>query len=269
MCVTFPRGRVIHDPKDHHMPSCPQIRRGLLPEHPPVFDAISDFLFYPPTVPLLDPHELSTRLTSSTESTSDLALISKVLLAWATSFGHDEYGREVINVDVDERAILTDRKDNLNAIVADVLATVDRTGVLRRVTWDGTRAVLLLVPLTKGALFCSEFEALPLCSEFRLHSALIPRLDAGCGSRGAIPCHPFSSSAHLTPAWQWAVSQIMYGTALLQAYRLVGLAESTEKNERASEGHSEVVRARLFWYTHVHEAIHRGVREGSHPPLLL
>ncbi|KAG8994552.1 hypothetical protein FRB94_009799 [Tulasnella sp. JGI-2019a] len=73
-------------------------------------------------------------------------------MAWAASFGLDENGRDVINVDVDECAITKDRKESSNILVRQCLKMVDRMSALRKMSFDGARAILLLMPLTKDMM---------------------------------------------------------------------------------------------------------------------
>lgn len=90
-----------------------------------------------------------------------------LLVAWAASFGVNEYGVEEdtqltsptsptspkFAPDSDDE--LSDPKHRARTLrtetmAREILALVDMHGVLRRPTWDGVRVLLLLLPLTQG-----------------------------------------------------------------------------------------------------------------------
>jgi hypothetical protein len=103
-------------------------------------------------VTILDPQEYPSRYISHLTSPSgsfgpDGLLIAKVLHIWATSFGVDESGREK---SAQEAGPPEYRKQKCNEMVRDVLSLVDAHGIMRKPTWDGVRALLLLEPLTIG-----------------------------------------------------------------------------------------------------------------------
>ena len=68
-------------------------------------------------------------------------------MAWAASFGVDEYGNE------DHRhtpALVRQRRKRTNEMVEEILAIIDSHGLLRKPSWDGVRALMLFMPLTEG-----------------------------------------------------------------------------------------------------------------------
>lgn len=80
-------------------------------------------------------------------------LVAMLLVVWAASFGVDEYGND--GTQRGGRLNLRERKQNTNEMVSELLALFDIHGVMRKPTWDGVRALLLLLPLTEGgSLFC-------------------------------------------------------------------------------------------------------------------
>lgn len=74
-------------------------------------------------------------------------LIALVLVVWAASFGVNEYGVEEL---YDSQVNLRRRKDRVNEMVQELLSLVDIHGLLRKPSWDGVRALLLTLPLTRG-----------------------------------------------------------------------------------------------------------------------
>lgn len=71
-----------------------------------------------------------------------------LLVVWAASFGVDEYG--IDSTQQGDRLNLRERKQNTNEMVSELLVLFDIHGVMRKPTWDGVRALLLLLPLTEG-----------------------------------------------------------------------------------------------------------------------
>lgn len=68
-------------------------------------------------------------------------------MVWAASFGVNEYGVEELYDDsVDPRR----RRDRVNEMVREILYLIDIHGILRKPSWDGIRALLLISPLTQG-----------------------------------------------------------------------------------------------------------------------
>ena len=75
-------------------------------------------------------------------------LIALILVVWAASFGVNEYGVEEL---YDNQGNPRRRRDRINEMVQEVLFLIDIHGILRKPTWDGVRALLLILPLTQGA----------------------------------------------------------------------------------------------------------------------
>lgn len=80
-------------------------------------------------------------------------LVAMLLVVWAASFGVDEYG--VDNNQQGDRPNLRERKQNINEMVTELLVLFDIHGVMRKPSWDGVRALLLLLPLTEGKFHIS------------------------------------------------------------------------------------------------------------------
>jgi hypothetical protein len=96
------------------------------------------------------------------------SILCHVLYAWAVSYGVDEHG----NLDVPEggdapdgpidlvqhgegeikrEADRTRRKTIMAAVLEVILRRIDECGVMRKPSWDGVRALLLILPLTEGS----------------------------------------------------------------------------------------------------------------------
>ena len=83
--------------------------------------------------------------------------LSMVFVAWASSFGLDHRGGSIdlpaLMVASGQQGGATPRgllQSRTNTIVNEILKLVDAHGMLRNPTWDGARALLLLLPLTQG-----------------------------------------------------------------------------------------------------------------------
>jgi hypothetical protein len=70
-----------------------------------------------------------------------------LLAVWAASFGVNEYGIEELH---HGEAAIRSRREATNEMVRDMLHLVDIHGIMRKPTWDGVRALHLLLPLTQG-----------------------------------------------------------------------------------------------------------------------
>lgn len=96
-------------------------------------------------------------------------MLAMLLVTWAASFGINEYGRDIDELDPpptdptspkftrDSDDELSDPKQRIYAVrteamVREILALVDAHAILRRPSWDGVRVLLLLLPLTEGRL---------------------------------------------------------------------------------------------------------------------
>ena len=74
-------------------------------------------------------------------------LICLILAAWATSFGINEFGEPDDNMG---HHVIRRRKERTNAMLRELLQLIDVHGLLRKPSWDGVRALLLIMPLTEG-----------------------------------------------------------------------------------------------------------------------
>lgn len=74
-------------------------------------------------------------------------LVALILVIWAASFGVNEYGVEEL---YDNQGNPKRRRDRINEMVQEALFLIDIHGILRKPSWDGVRALLLILPLTQG-----------------------------------------------------------------------------------------------------------------------
>jgi hypothetical protein len=106
----------------------------------------------PPTDPIIDPSEFCARFFEFSKGNCNALgipgqLIAMLLAVWATSFGVNEYGIEELHHD---EAVIRNRREATNEMVQEMLHLIDIHGILRKPTWDGVRALHLLLPLTQG-----------------------------------------------------------------------------------------------------------------------
>lgn len=105
----------------------------------------------PPTGPIVDPVEFVERFQRHINQGTPLGtygeLIAKLLATWAASYGVNARGEEEPHDHFDgvER-----RRAATNIMVQELLAIIDRHAVMRSISWDGVRVLLLLIPLTEG-----------------------------------------------------------------------------------------------------------------------
>lgn len=93
------------------------------------------------------------------------AVLCHCLYAWAVSYGVDERGQldtserdhlEPISLlapadsEAKQQAERQRRLEKTFRIVRTILREIDEYGILRKPSWDGVRALLLLLPLTEG-----------------------------------------------------------------------------------------------------------------------
>jgi len=102
---------------------------------------------------------------------TDGSILCHVLYAWALSYGVDETGV----LDVEEGGESPDgpidlvtqsvgevkrehdrmaRKARMEVALRYILKEIDEAGILRKPSWDGVRALLMILPLTDGTLAC-------------------------------------------------------------------------------------------------------------------
>ncbi|GBE82350.1 hypothetical protein SCP_0407340 [Sparassis crispa] len=101
--------------------------------------------------PIIEPMEFCPRFFEFSKGNKDALqvpgqLIALLLVIWAASFGVNEYGVEEV---CDGPVNLRRRRDIVNEMLLEVLYLVDIHGILRKPTWDGVRALLLILPLTQ------------------------------------------------------------------------------------------------------------------------
>ncbi len=102
--------------------------------------------------PILEPTEYCARFSEWYTGTSDCLqfpgqLIALALVVWAASYGVDEAGEEVLELRDED---VLQRKERTNEMLLELLYLVDIHAILRKPSWDGVRALLLIMPLTEG-----------------------------------------------------------------------------------------------------------------------
>ena len=128
-------------------------------------------------------------------------------------------------------AVIRNRREATNEMVREMLHLVDVHGILRKPTWDGVRALHLLLPLTQGRLSLSS-----------------------------------PSSAHLIETYSEIQSPmerlVMYEAMVSQVFTLCSLASVSSVGSGQGQAVDILVRARLFWYSHIVEGVTSGLRGG-------
>ncbi|KAG8903673.1 hypothetical protein FRB99_002864 [Tulasnella sp. 403] len=161
--------------------------------------------------PVVDPTEFIQRFERHITTGAPLGtygeLIAKLLATWAASYGVNEKGEEEPH---DGLPGVERRRAATNIMVRELLATIDRHGVLRSISWDGVRVLLLLLPLTEEVQSDADRAA-------------------------------------------------MYQSTVLQVYSLSNMGEALSVNEVGGKV-DQMVRARIFWYGHVHEGLTNGLK---------
>ncbi|CCM06228.1 uncharacterized protein FIBRA_08474 [Fibroporia radiculosa] len=104
-----------------------------------------------PKGPILEPLEFCNRYYEFCKGNRDVLqapgqLIALILVVWATSFGVNEFGVEEL---YDGQLNLRRWRDRVNEMVQEILYLIDIHSVLRKPSWDGVRALLLVLPLTQ------------------------------------------------------------------------------------------------------------------------
>jgi len=133
----------------------------------------SQFDMSPFPGPVIEPTEFTSRYLDHVNGNASLnvegQMLAMLLVTWAASFGINEYGGEIDELDPpptdptspkftrDSDDELADPKQRVwavrtDAMAREILALVDTHGILRRPSWDGVRVLLLLLPLTEGRL---------------------------------------------------------------------------------------------------------------------
>ena len=109
----------------------------------------------------MEPSEFSQRYAAHLDGDTNVLgpaglILAKVLVVWAASFGHNEFGQLMEDGRAsplgDDANDLPQRRLEWGALVQEMieelLRMIDVHGVLRKPSWDGVRALLLLLPLT-------------------------------------------------------------------------------------------------------------------------
>jgi hypothetical protein len=103
--------------------------------------------------PIIDPSEFCARFFEFSKGNCNALgvpgqLIAMLLAVWAASFGVNEYGIEELH---HGEGVIRNRREATNEMVREMLHLIDIHGILRKPTWDGVRALHLLLPLTQGS----------------------------------------------------------------------------------------------------------------------
>jgi hypothetical protein len=106
------------------------------------------YSYISPTGPVVDVDRLSARYLSLDQSTRtpELELCAASLAMWAASFGIDPAGHLLPMDDVGR----PERQGELNGMVKRLLQSMDGLSIMRKPTFDGMSALLLLLPMTRG-----------------------------------------------------------------------------------------------------------------------
>ena len=154
--------------------TAPSLSPGLIPKLKPEFFSsaffrrfhiqrqLITFSFRPPfraypsrfgIDPIIDPSEFCARFFEFTKGNCNALgipgqLIAMLLAIWAASFGVNEYGIEEQH---HSEAVVRSRREATNEMVREMLYLIDIHSILRKPTWDGVRALHLLLPLTQGS----------------------------------------------------------------------------------------------------------------------
>jgi hypothetical protein len=151
-----------------------------------------------------------------------------LLAVWAASFGVNEYGIEELHYG---DAVIRNRREATNEMAREMLHLIDIHGILRKPTWDGVRALHLLLPLTQG----------PSVIRLRCLTMLI----------------------HVHLEIQSPMERlVMYEAIVSQVYTLCSLASVSSVGSGQGQAVDILVRARLFWYSHIVEGVTSGLRGG-------
>ncbi|KAI0748006.1 hypothetical protein C8Q80DRAFT_1336908 [Daedaleopsis nitida] len=185
--------------------------RCVIPQLKPEFFRSPFFRRFHIQRPILEPNEFCKRFTEWYNDNSDCLLfpgqlIALAIVVWAASYGINEAGEEVLELRDED---IQQRKERINEMLLELLYLVDIHGILRKPTWDGVRALLLIMPLTEEVQ---------------------------------------------TPLERLA----MYDATMSQVYALCSLNIDSGQGEYVDA----LVRARIFWYSHVIDGVTSGLRGG-------
>ncbi|KAA1474871.1 hypothetical protein DENSPDRAFT_782374, partial [Dentipellis sp. KUC8613] len=128
----------------------PSVTPDAIPKLRPEFFSSDFFRRLHIQHPIVDPSEFGARFFEFTKGNCNALpiagqILAMVFVAWAVSFGVSEYGIEEPHSGC---ADLPARRARTNDIVRQILQLIDLHSILRRPSWDGVRALMLLIPLT-------------------------------------------------------------------------------------------------------------------------
>ncbi|KAF8275264.1 hypothetical protein EI94DRAFT_1560073 [Lactarius quietus] len=195
--------------------TAPTLSPGLIPKLQPEFFSSPFFRRFQIQHPIIDPSEFCARFFEFSKGNYNALgipgqLIATLLAVWASSFGVNEYGIEEHH---HGEAVIRNRREATNEMVREMLHLIDVHGILRKPTWDGVRALHLLLPLTQEIQ--SPMERL-----------------------------------------------VMYEAMVSQVFTLCSLASVSSVGSGQGQAVDILVRARLFWYSHIVEGVTSGLRGG-------
>lgn len=195
--------------------TAPSLSPGLIPRLKPEFFSSAFFRRFHIQHPVIDPSEFCARFFEFSKGNCNALgipgqLIAMLLAVWAASFGVNEYGIEELH---HGEAVIPNRREATNEMVQEMLHLIDIHGILRKPTWDGVRALHLLLPLTQEIQ--SPMERL-----------------------------------------------VMYEALISQVFTLCSLASVSSVASGQGQAIDILVRARLFWYSHIVEGVTTGLRGG-------
>ncbi|KAI0957620.1 hypothetical protein AcW1_005952 [Taiwanofungus camphoratus] len=125
--------------------------RSVIPKLKPEFFGSPFFHRLHIQRPILEPMEFCYKYFEFCKGNKDVLdipgqLIAMILVAWAASFGVNEFGVEEL---YDGAMSQRRTKERVNDMVQEILYLIDIHGILRKPSWDGVRALLLVLPLTQ------------------------------------------------------------------------------------------------------------------------
>jgi hypothetical protein len=219
----------------------------------PASSAIANKSLTTPTLPffagpLLHAEDFERRFRSTSPAVaSNLgptgAIVVKTLFAWARAFGVDSDGNE--DVQPMTPAIRQQRRRECSWIVESCLADIDRLGVMRKPSWDGVQALLLLLPLTQGASSC------------------LSRRFASCQCADPLELITDTSSAsERLVMYECAVGQVATLTAAGALGNSGGLSADPFAESGPPNPDEVMTQVRLYWYSFVNESIKTGLKGG-------
>lgn len=175
------------------------------------------------------------------------AILCHVMYAWACSYGVNEYGEPEValgqwhlsssgdstkqeRLDAEREIARKGQLARTNVAIKQILKEIDYAGIYRKITWDGVRCLLLVLPLTE------------------------------CES-----CfYPLTLHANACPDTSTSTDRLaMYECALGQVFQLCSAsALDYDGLPHVANPADEITSRRLYWYAFVHEGITTGLKGG-------